>query len=103
MSACTYTASILHQTVMGNKRVHVVKYTITSYGTEGISLAKAYTGLAAWDAVMGIVLDVADDLSNGPVAPILNATTGMITFIKASDTLVNDATALIAYVTVMGS
>jgi hypothetical protein len=102
MSATTYTSSIVHQEVFGNKRIHVVKFVITSYGTEGIPLTTVTTGLAEVDFPISIVLDIACDVTNGPVAALYNGTTKIFTFIKASDTLVNDATAITAYVTVMG-
>jgi hypothetical protein len=102
MSACTYTSTIQKQEVFGNRRIHVIKFVVTSYGTVGITLTTANTGLAEIDTVLSIISDVANDVANGPVAALWNPATNVITFIKASDTLVNDATAITAYVTVMG-
>jgi hypothetical protein len=102
MSATTYTSTITHQLVFGSKRIHTIKYVITSYGTDGIPLTTAVTGLAEVDAPISIVFDVACDVSNGPVAALWDPATNVITFLKASDGLVNDGTAITAYVTVMG-
>jgi len=102
MSATTYTSTITQQLIFGDRRIHVVKFVITSYGTVGIPLTTATTGLAEIDSVISIVSDVANDLANGPVAGLWNSSTKVITFIKASDTLVNDTTALTVYVTVIG-
>jgi len=102
MSATTYTSSIIKQEVFGNKRIHVVKFIVTSYGTDGIPLTTATTGLAEIDTVLSVVSDVANNVANGPVAALWNATTKVITFLKATNSLVTDATALTVYVTVMG-
>jgi hypothetical protein len=102
MSATTYTSAIQHQEVWGNRRIHVIKFTITSYGTEGIPLTTATTGLAEVDFPVSVVLDVSADVANGPVNAIYTATTKIFTFIKATGTLVDDATAFNVYVTVMG-
>jgi len=102
MSATTYTSAIQHQEVWGNRRIHVIKFTITSYGTEGIPLTTATTGLGEVDFPVSVVLDVSADVASGPVNAIYTATTKMFTFIKATGTLVDDATAFNVYVTVMG-
>jgi hypothetical protein len=102
MSATTYTSTITQQLIFGDRRIHVVKFVITSYGTVGIPIDTTRTGLAEIDTILSIVFDVADDVANGPVAALWNSSTKVITFIKASDTLVNDATAITVYVTVVG-
>jgi len=102
MSATTYTSAIQHQEVWGNRRIHVVKFTISSYGTEGIPLTTATTGLAEVDFPVSIVLDVTADVANGPLNGIYNATTKIFTFVSAKNELVTDGTAFNVYVAVMG-
>jgi len=102
MSVCTYTSAIQHQEVWGNRRIHVVKFTISSYGTEGIPLTTATTGLAEVDFPVSVVLDVTADVADGPLNGIYNATTKIFTFIMAKGDLVTDTTAFNVYVVVMG-
>jgi len=101
MGASTYTTTVKPLTVMGDKRIHVIKYTISSYGTDGVPLTSAIAGMAEIDHVIGITFDTA--VANGPVAGIWSPTNETIVFHKASNSGVDATTVFNAYVTVMGS
>lgn len=103
MSATTYTVSfVIPPLAVGNRKMSIVKYTITTYGTEGISVGRAKSGIGTPEAAF-VTFDSGADKANGPVAALFAPATGIITFIKASDTLVDDATGFICYVQVWGS
>jgi len=101
MGASTYTSTLKPITVMGNKRVHKVKYVISSYGTDGVPLDQARTGMGVIDAVLGITLRTV--VSNGPVCGVWDETNSVVKFHKASNSDSNAGTAFDADVVVMGS
>jgi hypothetical protein len=92
MGASTYTKEVHELTIMGNKRVHVVKYTCTSYGTDGLPLTNAIAGLSQIDHVIGIIINGAGLVANGPVCATWNAATGYIFLLKASNSGVDAGT-----------
>jgi len=101
MALATATVTISPITVMGDKRVHKVKFTVSSYGTDGISITPAIAGLSAIDAIMGIVFRTV--VANGPVVGIWDETGQVIKCHKASNTGVDATTVFNVDVTVMGS
>lgn len=96
-ATCTYT--LVPITVMGNKRVHRVRFVVSSYQTDGILLTAAIAGLSAIDAVMGIVFRTV--VANGPVVGIWNGTA--VVCHKASNSDCDAATVFNVDVLVMGS
>lgn len=100
MSACTYTSAISQQMVWGSKRVHIVTFTISSYGTAGLPITTATTGLASIDQVIGVVNKT--KVAAGPVQHVYNKTTQIVTFLQATNSEVTDATAFVVDVIVMG-
>ena len=101
MGASTYTSTLKPITVMGNKRVHKVKYVISSYGTDGVPLTRAQTGMGVIDAIVGVTIRTI--VANGPVAAVWDETNKLIKFLKASNSGVDATTAFNADVVVMGS
>lgn len=101
MGASTYTYTVTPITVMGDKRVHRVRYVIASYGTDGISLTPTIAGLAALDAIIGITFRTA--VANGPVAAIWDDSAKTLVFHKASNSGVDATTVFNVDVLVMGS
>lgn len=100
MGASTYTATILHQDVWGSKKVSVVAYHITSYGTDGVLVDSAHVGLDKIDDVLWVVNRT--KVGNGPVTHVFVPSTGYLTFLKATDTGVNATTAFDVDVVVIG-
>jgi len=101
MGASTYTYTVTPLTIMGDKRVHRVRYVISSYGTDGVSLTPAIAGLAAIDAIIGVTIRTA--VANGPVAAIWNDSANTLIFHKSSNAGVDAATVFNADVVAMGS
>jgi len=84
MAASTYTTTLTQITVFGNKRVHLLTFTISSYGTDGVPVTTALAGMATLDLVIPF-LGGTGLVANGPVQPFWNATTGYITLLKATN------------------
>ncbi len=92
MGASTYTATVHELMLLGNKRVHIVKYTCTSYGTDGLPLTTAIACLSAIDHVIGIIINGAGVVANGPVGASWKESTGYIILLKATNAGVDAGT-----------
>jgi hypothetical protein len=86
---------------MGDKRVHRVRFVVSSYGTDGIQCTAAIAGLSTIDALIGVTFRTV--VANGPVAAIWDDTNYVIKCHKASNSDVNAATAFNCDALVMGS
>jgi hypothetical protein len=101
MGVSTLTRTVKPMTIMGNQRIHKIKFTISNYGTDGISLTPAICGLSAIDAVLSIIIRT--EVANGPVAGVWDETNKVIKFHKASNSGVDAGTVFNVDVVVMGS
>jgi hypothetical protein len=98
-ATCTYTVTPI--TVFGNKRVHRVRFVVSSYGTDGIQCTPTIAGLSAIDALIGVAFRTV--VANGPVAAIWDDTNYVIKCHKASNTDVDATTVFNVDAIVMGS
>jgi len=84
MGASTTVVTIDQLFVFGNKRVHVVKFACSSYGTDGIIITAALCGLNILDYVLPFFVG-AGAVSNGPVSVWWDSTNSVIKLLKASN------------------
>lgn len=91
MADSTHTISIEATLIFGNKRVHVIKISCTSYGTSGISVVAADCGLATLDYLIPWFVGVGA-VANGPVSAWWDSTNGAIMLYKASNSGVDAST-----------
>lgn len=98
-ATCTYTVSPI--TVMGDKRVHRVKFVVSAYGTDGILFNAAICGLSILDAVIGIVLKT--EVANEPVQVVWDETNTALMCHKTANVDTDAATVFNLDVIVMGS
>jgi hypothetical protein len=104
MGVSTYTLTESARQVFGDKWIVQGKYEITVYGTDGIPVTPAKFQLGIIDGVLGIVLDVACDVSGGAVVGMWDPVAQAVYFLNATTTLCTaGALVITAYVTVMGS
>ena len=107
--ASTYTYTVTQLTVWGNKRVHLLTYTVTNYDQTGkIPLTPAMAGLSILDNIIGITMEgTTGVVANGPVAFCFDRTGEAIMAKKDGATEVDDntniSTAGTILVVVMGS
>ena|SRR3989304_5755137 len=102
MGASTLTYTVTPITVFGNKRIHRVRFIVSSYGTDGISLTPAVAGMSIIDAIFGVVLRT--EVANEPVQVVWDETNQLLICHKNSTPDDVDATTVFNLdVTVMGS
>ncbi len=106
MGASTYTKTLVGASVFGDKRIHLLKYTCTSYGTDGLPVTAAIVGMAAIDFVLPSFAGTGG-VANGPVSAWWDQTNSVIKLLKASNSGVdagtNITTAGYVYALVIGS
>ena len=93
MGASTTVITIDQLFVFGNKRVHMVKFACSSYGTDGIIITAALCGLNTLDYAIPFFVG-GGAVGNGPVNAWWDSTNGLIMLYKSSNVGVDAATVI---------
>ena len=102
----TTVVTILEQLVFGNKRIHLVRFACSVYGTDGLSITPALCGLAILDYAIPFFVGTGA-VAAGPVCAWWDKTNSLIILLQATnsgvtaDTVIN--TAGTVYVIAIGS
>jgi hypothetical protein len=91
MGASTTVVTILEQTVFGNKKINMVKFACSSYGTDGIIVTAALCGLSILEYVIPFFVGTGG-VANGPVSAWWDKANSVIILLKASATGCNAGT-----------
>lgn len=106
MGASTTVVTIVEQTVLGNKRINLVKFACSSYGTDGIICTAAVCGMGVVDYLIPFFVG-AGAVANGPVFLTWDKTNNVIVLLKASNSGVDAGTVIntagYVYAMVIGS
>lgn len=106
MGASTTVVTILAQTVLGNKRAHLVRFACSVYGTDGIIITAALCGMSTLDFAIPFFRGTGA-VANGPVSAWWDETNSVIILLKATNAGVDAGTVIntagYVYALVIGS
>jgi hypothetical protein len=91
MANATVTYTILEQTVFGNKKISIVKASITSYGTDGAKIAAGDCGLSNIDYIIPFLVGTGA-VANNLESIWWDATNGLLMLYKSSNVAVDGTT-----------
>jgi hypothetical protein len=100
------TSTIIFNTVMGNKKVALLKVDITNYYSTGIPTVKASAGIGVAEAVIVFFTGLSDEAENPSVGTYIPSTDIVYLYNKAGGSIANDtdlnSDAILIYLLVIG-